>query len=93
MRRVVLIAISALALFSGSALADQNFIPGGRDYGVGNDPLPPLNSAQDQFDEQVDIYQSEVYNRNLGKKQFDSNIENLMDEQNPGAPDDNALDY
>lgn len=93
MRHVVLMAVSALALLSVPAFADQNFLPGGRDYGLGSDPLPPLNSAQDQFDEQVDIYQSEVYNRNLGKKQFDSRIENLMDEQNPGAPDDNDLDY
>lgn len=93
MRHVVLMAVSALALLSGPALADQNFIPSGRDYGLGSDPLPPLNSAQDQFDAQVDIYQSEVYNRNLNKKQFDSRVENLMDEQNPGAPDDNALDY
>mgnify|MGYP006283006651 CR=1 FL=1 len=93
MRHVVMMAVAALALSSGAVLADQNYIPGSRDYGLGSDPLPPLNSAQDQFNEQVDIYQSEVYNRNLSKKKFDSNIENLMDEQNPGAPDDNALDY
>jgi hypothetical protein len=93
MRHFVLTAIAALALFPVPAFADQNFIPSGRDYGVGNDPLPPLNSEQDQFDAQVDVYQSEVYNRNLGKKQFDSRIENLMDQQNPGAPDDNDLDY
>ena len=93
MRHIVLTAIAALALLPVSALADENFIPSGRDYGVGNDPLPPLNSEQDQFDAQVDVYQSEVYNRNLGKKQFDSRIENLMDQQNPGAPDDHDLDY
>jgi hypothetical protein len=93
MRHYVVAASVALALVSVPAAADQNFIPSGRDYGLGSDPLPPLNSPEAEFDAQVDVYQSEVYNRNLEKKQFDSRIENLMDQQNPGPPDDNALDY
>lgn len=93
MRHLLLVAASALALFSLPALADENFSPSGTDYGVGEDNLPPLNSEENEFNEQADVYQSEVYNREMGNKEFDSRVENLMDEQNPGAPDDNALDY
>ena len=89
--------IAATALFAVSALpalADENFIPMGQDYGLGNDAAPPLDSEQSKFNAQVDIYQSEVYNRNLEKKQFDSNIFNLTQEQTPDNMGDNdQLDY
>jgi len=84
----VLLAVSALP-----AAADQNFIPMGQDYGLGNDAAPPLDSEQSKFNAQVDIYQSEVYNRNLSKKEFDSRIYNLTNEENPGDLDDDQLDY
>jgi len=88
--------IAATAFFAVSALpalADENFIPMGQDYGLGNDAAPPLDSEQSKFNAQVDIYQSEVYNRNLNQKQFDSRLFNLENEQNPVDPDDNNLDY
>lgn len=88
--------IAAAALLAASALpaaADQNFIPMGQDYGLGNDAAPPLDSEQSKFNAQVDIYQSEVYNRNLSKKEFDSRIYNLTNEENPGDLDDDQLDY
>ncbi|MEI8180451.1 hypothetical protein [Aestuariivirga sp.] len=94
MRYSLLAASALLAVSSLPALADQNFIPMGQDYGLGQDAAPPLDSEQSKFNAQVDIYQSEVYNRNLEKKQFDSNIFNLTNEQNPGNPGDNTqLDY
>jgi hypothetical protein len=93
MRYALLAATAALALSSLTAMADQNFIPMGQDYGLGQDTTPPLDSEQSKFNAQVDIYQSEVYNRNLNKKQFDSNIFNLTQEQTPGVFDDDQLDY
>ena len=93
MRYSLLAATAALALSALPAMADQNFIPMGQDYGLGNDAAPPLDSEQSKFNAQVDIYQSEVYNRNLSQKQFDSRLYNLETEQNPGSPDDNELDY
>lgn len=94
MRYTLLAAAAALALSALPAMADQNFIPMGQDYGLGNDAAPPLDSQQSKFNAQVDIYQSEVYNRNMDKKQFDSNIFNLTQEQTPDNLGDNdQLDY
>ena len=97
MRRTILAAmgaaLGALALSALPALADENFIPMGQDYGLGQDAAPPLDSEQSKFNAQVDIYQSEVYNRNMSKKQFDSRIFNLTNEQSPSDLDDNDLDY
>lgn len=93
MRYSLLAATALLAVSAMPALSDQNFIPAGQDYGMGNDATPPLDSEQSKFNAQVDIYQSEVYNRNLNQKQFDSRLFNLENEQNPGDPDDNQLDY
>ena len=93
MRYSLLAAAAVLALSAMPALADQNFIPMGQDYGLGQDAAPPLDSEQSQFNAQVDIYQSEVYNRNLDKKQFDSRIFNLTNSQTGTALDDNNLDY
>ena len=93
MRYSLLAAAAVLALSAMPALADQNFIPMGQDYGLGQDAAPPLDSEQSKFNAQVDIYQSEVYNRNLDKKQFDSRIFNLTNSQTGTALDDNNLDY
>ena len=93
MRYSLLAAAAVLALSALPALADQNFIPMGQDYGLGQDAAPPLDSEQSKFNAQVDIYQSEVYNRNLDKKQFDSRIFNLTNSQTGTALDDNNLDY
>ena len=93
MRYSLLAAAALLAVTALPALADQNFIPAGQDYGLGNDATPPLDSEQSKFNAQVDIYQSEVYNRNISKKEFDSRIYNLTNEENPGDLDDDQLDY
>lgn len=93
MRIAILAAVAALALAPLPAMADENFIPLGQDYGLGNDSLPPLNSAKDKFNAQVDIYQSEVYNRELSQKQFDSRIYNLINDQEPGDLNSGPLNY
>lgn len=94
MRYTLLAAAAVLALSAVPSMADQYFIPMGQDYGLGQDPTPPLDSKQSKFNAQVDIYQAEIYNRNLSKKQFDSNLFNLTQEQNPGdLGDDTQLDY
>jgi len=93
MRYVLTAAVAALAISTLPAFADQNFIPLGQDYSIGKDGLPPLNSEQEQFNAQVDVYQSEVYNRNLSQKIFNSRAYNLTNEQNPSDLDDDRLDY
>ena len=91
--RFLILGFAAALAFSAPASAYENFIPLGQSYGVGNDKVPPIGSEQDQFNAQVDVYESEIYNRELQQKQFDSRLDNLLNEQNPGDPDDNELDY
>ena len=93
MRRVFLAALLTLALPAFVAEAAENFIPMGQDYGLGNDQLPPLDSSKEKFNAQTDVYQSEVYNRELQQKQFDSRIFNLINEQEPGDLNSPNLDY
>ncbi len=94
MRYSILAAAAILALSPLTTLAAENFIPMGQDYGIGQNPVPPLDSEQSKFNAQVDIYQSEVYNRNMDQKVFDSRIFNLANEQSPGENlDDDHLDY
>lgn len=93
MRNLVLMAGLALAFAANPAAAAENFIPLGQDYGLENDRLPPLDTDQERFNAQADIYQSEVYNRELQQKQFDSRIFNLLNEQNPGDITSPNLDY
>ena len=93
MRYPLLAAAILVAVSAAPALSDENFIPMGQDYGLGNDAAPPLDSEQSKFNAQVDIYQSEVYNRNLDQKQFDSRIFNLTNDQNPEGSDSDQLDY
>lgn len=42
---------------------------------------------------QVDIYETEIYNRALREKEFSSRMYNLSNEQNPDTVDENDLDY
>jgi len=93
MRYTILAAAAALALSALPALADENFIPMGQDYGLGQDATPPLDSEQSKFNAQVDIYQAEVYNRNMKQKVFNSRIFNLTNEQTPTDLDNTQLDY
>jgi hypothetical protein len=93
MRKLIVLAGAALALSAITAVAAENFIPLGQDYGLGNNSLPPLDSDRERFNAQADIYQSEVYNRELRQKQFDSRIFNLINEQEPGDLNSPNLDY
>jgi hypothetical protein len=67
-------AMAGLFLFAGSALAIENFIPSGHQYAPGAGPLPNLNSPQDKFNGQVDIYQTEIWTKETDRKRFDSDL-------------------
>lgn len=91
--RFLILGFAAALAVSAPAAAYENFIPLGQNYAPGDDQLPPLGSEQDKMNAQVDIYESEIYNRGLQQKQFDSRLNNLLNQQEPGNPDDNELDY
>jgi hypothetical protein len=93
MRYMILGFAAALAVSAAPAQAVENFIPLGQNYAPGDDQLPPLGSEQDKVNAQVDIYETEIYNRALREKEFSSRMYNLSNEQNPDTVDENDLDY
>lgn len=92
MRFMILGCAAALALSAVPASAYENFIPLGQNYAPGDDQLPPIGSDQDRINAQLDIYETENYNRALREKQFDSRLFQL-NQQEPGDVDINELDY
>ena len=70
MRLAIAVMLIAPVLWPTGAQAYENFIPLGHAYSLENTQLPPLNSAQSQFTSQVDIYQTEIYKRELNAKKF-----------------------
>ena len=92
MRFMILGCAAALALSAMPASAYENFIPLGQNYAPGDDQVPPIGSEQDKINAQVDIYETENYNRALREKQLDSRIFQLG-QQDPGDSYSQDLDY
>ena len=80
------LATVAMALGSAPAALSQNdgapqghlfsppYMPPGHTYAPGEESLPPVNSAQSQFETQVDILQTEIYRRNYEQSMFESEM-------------------
>ncbi|MBI2718955.1 MAG: hypothetical protein HY245_00835 [Rhizobiales bacterium] len=83
MRFAFALLIAAAALWPAAAQAYENFIPLGQSYAIGQNQLPPLNSPKDQFNTQVDIYQSEVYMRQRIAKEFQSRVDQFSYSHDP----------
>ncbi|MFN4143660.1 hypothetical protein [Aestuariivirga sp.] len=92
MRFAIFLTAAAFVLAPLPVLAYENFIPLGQNYAPDDDQLPPLGSAQDQINAQVDVYESEIYNQQRRQKVLDSRNQ-LLNQQNPGNIDENDLDY
>ena len=80
MRRTILILAFAGALLT-PAFAAENFIPGGHTYSPDNEPLPPLNSEQDNINLNADIIQSEINRQQRERKLLDSQFQRFISEQ------------
>jgi hypothetical protein len=80
MRRLLL-SIAFAAALSAPALAAENFIPGGHTYSPDNDPLPPLNTEQDDINLNADIIQSEINRQQREHKLLDSELQRFRSEQ------------
>jgi hypothetical protein len=80
MRRLLLGIAFAVAL-SAPAFAAENFIPGGHTYSPDNDPLPELNTEQDNINLNADIIQSEINRQQRERKLLDSQLQRFIGEQ------------
>lgn len=80
MRRIIMSLAFAGAL-AFPALAAENFIPGGHTYSPENDPLPELNSPQDNINLNADLIQSEINRQQRERKLLDSQFQRFISEQ------------
>ncbi|WP_373506131.1 hypothetical protein [Aestuariivirga sp.] len=92
MRLTLLAAAATLVLASPQALAYENFIPMGQSYSPGVNELPRLDSEQDRLNSQVDIYESEIYNRQRELKEFSTQMNSYSLGQTPSGTSD-FIDY
>jgi hypothetical protein len=80
MRRIIMSIAFAGALLT-PALAAENFIPGGHTYSPDNEPLPELNSEQDNINLNADLLQSEINRQQRERKLLDSQFQRFTGEQ------------
>ena len=92
MRNSFLAAAAILAIATAPALAYENFIPMGQSYSPGENELPRLDSEQDRLNSQVDIYESEIYNRQRELKEFSTQMNSYSLGQTPSGTSD-FIDY
>ena len=67
-----------LVMAAGAAQANETFIPSGHSYTPESSSLPPLNSYQDRVTNQTDVYQSQIWHHQFEQKQFDSEMQRLL---------------
>jgi hypothetical protein len=85
---VSMATLTGLAAGASFALAVENFVPYGHTYGPGSGPLPYLNSPQDKINAQADIYQTEIWKKQMERKLFDSNMQRFINHDlSPGSHD------
>lgn len=92
MRLTLLAVVATLALASSQAHAYENFIPMGQSYAPGENELPRLDSEQDRLNSQVDIYESEIYNRQRDLKEFSTQMNSYSLGRTPSGSSD-FIDY
>ncbi len=81
MRAFLAVLFAASALQVLPAIAYENFIPLGHSYSPDTPELPAFNSEEDRINSQVDIYESEIYNRQRRAKIFSSQFQQFRSEQ------------
>jgi hypothetical protein len=91
--RLTVVAVLAIVLGAAPAGAFENFIPLGNNYSPDDPRLPPLNSEQDRINAQVDIYESEIYNRQRIAKSFSSQVDRFRYDQELNTRNRDFIDY
>ena len=77
---VLFAAAVALVSMTPAAFAYENFIPLGQSYTPDEHTLPKLGSERDRFNAQVDIYESQIYNRERNQKILSSRMEQFSND-------------
>jgi hypothetical protein len=86
------VVIVALATGSVVAQAYEKFIPLGAGYSTDVSALPAVNSDAQALTVQSDVYETEIYNKELEAKRRDSYLQRFMfNSENAGS--DFSIDY
>lgn len=78
--------------FCASGFAYDNYIPLGAGYATGKNVLPPLNSDEQAFTAQTDIYEAEIYRKQLEERRNQSYLNHFSNSINSSEYDYN-VDY
>jgi hypothetical protein len=89
--RFLILGCAVLTLSHLPVQAMENFIPLGQNYAPGENDVPPIGSEQDRINAQLDIYQTEIYRRDLREKHFETRLNTFQTE--PRNIGDDYLDY
>jgi hypothetical protein len=92
MRISSLLLLAAVAFAPAPAFAYENYIPLGHSYSPDDSVLPEFNSDQDKLNSEVDIYESEIYNRQRRAKVFSSELDRFKNDQEISGSSD-FIDY
>ena len=88
MRLKLFLCVSAVCIgFGGPAFAYEKYIPLGAGYASGKNVLPELNSEEQVFTQQTDIYESELYRLQLEQRRNQSYLNHFNSDINSSASD------
>ena len=90
--RLVLIVGATCVGLSAPSFAYEKYIPLGAGYATGKNVLPDLNSEEQALTAQTDIYESELYRKQLEQRRNQSYISHFSTNADSTASDYN-LDY
>ena len=90
--RFVFIVCAICFGLSAPAMAYENFIPLGAGYASGKNVLPRLDSEEQAFTAQTDIFESELYRKQLEQRRSQSYLNRFNSDINSSASDNN-IDY
>ena len=90
--RILLGLSLAILTWSAPAQAYDSFVPLGLGYSTQSVDLTKLTARQRAAINQADIYETEIYQRQLRAKRFDSKFQNFSSDRNANLTD-NWLNY
>ena len=89
--RLVLIVGATCMGLSSPSFAYEKFIPLGAGYATGKNVLPELNSEEQALTAQTDIYESELYRKQLEQRRSQTYISHFS--TNFDASTSDSIDY
>ena len=87
----ILLVGSVVLLAASPAFAYEKFIPLGTGYSTGVSSIPALNSDEQALTVQSDIYESEVYRKQLEMRRHQSYIDRFSNTNSDAS--DFSVDY